>query len=283
LQPLRSQAGTNTPSRNDGIARYPVILDFLSPISSLRHPLMTVAHRLSIAIAIFLAIALWWPASVMAQSPQPSFDCKKARAADEHAICADEKLAQMDQAVAIALSQVDKDSVKLARQTAYESLLDRHGCGANKLCIVDNQAQAVEILKNFGAKTALPPWIGAYRLSLLEGKPLVNDLPTAVGACTKTKIAEITTRFGDELKRPATSDVDAGSAVNYANDGHQVSYSYDEALAASAVGDDVILCLISVPRDCPAGDDRGRVYSATNLRTKGFWIMPDSQHSCGGA
>jgi uncharacterized protein len=240
-------------------------------------------HRFSIGIGTALAIALWLPTSVLAQSPQPSFDCKKARSADEHAICADDKLAQMDQVVATALSQVDKDSVKLARQAAYESLLDRRGCSANKLCIIDNQAQAVEILRNFGAKAALPPWIGAYRLSLLEGKPLVNDLPTAVGTCTKTKIAEITTRFGDELKRPEKSDADSGSAVNYANDGHQVSYSYNEALAASAIGDEVTLCLISLPRNCPAGDDRGRVYSATNLRTKSFWILPDSQHSCGGA
>ena len=31
------------------------------------------------------------------------------------------------------------------------------------------------------------------------------------------------------------------------------------------------------------GDERGRVYSGTNLRTRGSWQLPDAQHMCGGA
>jgi len=51
----------------------------------------------------------------------------------------------------------------------------------------------------------------------------------------------------------------------------------------SQIGDPVRLCLVSTPEDCPPGDDGGKVYSATNLRTGESWEAPDSQHSCGGA
>jgi hypothetical protein len=47
--------------------------------------------------------------------------------------------------------------------------------------------------------------------------------------------------------------------------------------------DPVKLCLISIPKNCPPGDNRGKVYTATNLRTKKTFTLPDSQHSCGGA
>ena len=43
------------------------------------------------------------------------------------------------------------------------------------------------------------------------------------------------------------------------------------------------MCLTSIPKHCPPGDDRGRKYTATNLRTRGSWSMADSQHMCGGA
>ena len=75
---------------------------------------------------------------------------------------------------------------------------------------------------------------------------------------------------------------DSGSLVEYANQGAQVSYEYVPALYASRIGDEVLICLVSLPKDCPPGDERGKVYSGTNMRTKGSWIMPDSQHMCGG-
>jgi hypothetical protein len=45
----------------------------------------------------------------------------------------------------------------------------------------------------------------------------------------------------------------------------------------------VRFCLISIPKDCPPGDNRGRVYETTNLRTNGVWKMQDDPHVCGGA
>ncbi|MEQ1617010.1 MAG: hypothetical protein ABL883_01540 [Terricaulis sp.] len=63
----------------------------------------------------------------------------------------------------------------------------------------------------------------------------------------------------------------------------QVEYDALPGVANSRVGDEVRVCLVSVPENCPPGDDRGRMYSGTNLRTGESWSAPDSQHMCGGA
>jgi hypothetical protein len=101
-----------------------------------------------------------------------------------------------------------------------------------------------------------------------------EELPTVVGECSETTIEDIGYRLGDP---------DSGSAISYANGGGQVSYDTIPEIHRSQIGDPVRLCLVSIPEDCPPGDDRGKVYSATNLRTGESWEAPDSQHSCGGA
>jgi hypothetical protein len=103
---------------------------------------------------------------------------------------------------------------------------------------------------------------------------VADPLPTEVGACSETTIADIGYRLGDP---------DTGSAISYANGGGQVSYDTIPEIHRSRIGDAVKLCLVSLPEDCPPGDDRGKIYSATNLRTGETWEAPDSQHSCGGA
>lgn len=76
---------------------------------------------------------------------------------------------------------------------------------------------------------------------------------------------------------------DSGSSVTYANGLYQVSYDVVPAIANTQAGDEVRLCLVSIPENCPPGDNRGRIYDATNLRTNETWSAPDSQHMCGGA
>jgi hypothetical protein len=49
------------------------------------------------------------------------------------------------------------------------------------------------------------------------------------------------------------------------------------------MGDRVRMCFVSTPLNCPKGDDRGKIYNSTNLRTHKNWRLPDSEHSCGGA
>lgn len=76
---------------------------------------------------------------------------------------------------------------------------------------------------------------------------------------------------------------DSGVAATYGNKLHQVSYDPIPALQASRPGDRVRLCVVSRPKGCPAGDARGAVYAATNLRTGKRWRAADSSHRCGGA
>ncbi len=240
----------------------------------------------------------------------PSFDCARATAPDERQICQDDRLAELDQAMTLGFGQALKNVVEYnrkllgsamsskdqaalekeyreeVRSNAKASLADRRACGTAVICILDAQISAISSFTNSGSNVPVPPWIGEYRQLYAKQHPEVMEphLPKTVGHCTRTKIASITGRFGEVLKAPKPGgDEGSGTAVAYANDAHQVSYSYEEQVALSHIGDEVLLCLSSIPRNCPPGDDRGRVYSATNIKSGGSWIMPDSQHSCGGA
>jgi hypothetical protein len=102
-----------------------------------------------------------------------------------------------------------------------------------------------------------------------------GKLPTREGRCTVTTIDQIGTRLADIA--------DSGDAVGYTNGGYQVSYETIRGLKGSRIGDRVRLCLVAIPDECPPGDDRGKVYKATNLRTHKSWTAQDSEHSCGGA
>ncbi|MCB1445239.1 MAG: hypothetical protein KDJ87_05395 [Rhizobiaceae bacterium] len=104
-----------------------------------------------------------------------------------------------------------------------------------------------------------------------------DELPTRIGACGETTIKFL----GGRLEGDTTFET--GTAVLYDNGGVQISYDREEGAIMSRVGDPVRLCLVSIPEDCPPGDDRGKVYAATNLRTGATWEMPDSAHMCGGA
>lgn len=102
-----------------------------------------------------------------------------------------------------------------------------------------------------------------------------------VGTCARTTVDEVTQRLQDG----GTGRVipDSGSAVRFANGLYQVSYDQVAPLNQSRRGDPVFVCLVALPENCPPGDERGRVYTATNLRTYESWTLPDSAHSCGGA
>lgn len=106
-----------------------------------------------------------------------------------------------------------------------------------------------------------------------------SGLPKRVGSCVETSISKITDRFGKAL---GTSGV-SGTIVYFANGGHQVSYDTENSISRSKLGDRVSMCLKFVPKDCPPGDERGKIYNTRNLRTEEAWTLPDEQHSCGGA
>jgi hypothetical protein len=108
-----------------------------------------------------------------------------------------------------------------------------------------------------------------------------GGLPTRVGACVATRVKTVETRLEDGITHQPVAD--SGSAIEFANGGYQVSYDTLPAITRSRPGDAIRLCLRSIPSGCPRGDDRGREYRATNLRTGQSWELPDSEHMCGGA
>jgi hypothetical protein len=113
------------------------------------------------------------------------------------------------------------------------------------------------------------------------GPARAGELPKRVGECVKTTIKSIETRLVDgSTNKPIPG---SGSAVNFENGGYQVSYDTVPAIEHSKVGDPVRMCLVSIPKNCPKGDDRGRMYRTTNLCTHKSWTLRDSEHMCGGA
>ena len=111
----------------------------------------------------------------------------------------------------------------------------------------------------------------------VSGRPL----PIREGTCAQTRIAALEQRLRVGPNGPFIPG--SGSAIRFTNGGYQVAYAEIEAVQNSRVGDAVFMCLIRIPRGCPAGDPRGRIYTTTNLRTLESWTMPDSEHQCGEA
>ncbi|MGB8899661.1 MAG: hypothetical protein WCC90_10755 [Methylocella sp.] len=108
----------------------------------------------------------------------------------------------------------------------------------------------------------------------VAGPALAGELPSRVGQCVTTAITKVGTRL---------DTLGSGSALSFENGGDQFGYDTVPAIEHSRAGDRVRTCLVSIPRHCPKGDDRGRVYRTTNLRTHQTWTMADSAHMCGGA
>lgn len=252
---------------------------------------MTILLRVSMLAALLL------PAVAAAQQATgPSFDCARASAADEKQICADEKLAELDRIENAAYKQAmsgapaqgftKKETQRDRKGFARDSLADRRACGAATICILDAQVSAIEYFSKNGSTIAVPSWVGAYRQTYAQQHPeiVAHGIPKALGYCARTKITALTDRAGDPVKpKPPELRSDNGIVMDYANGVHCVSYEYDAQAAQARVGDEVLVCLSSIPRNCPPGDDRGRFYSATDVRTGGSWMLPDSQHMCGGA
>lgn len=117
--------------------------------------------------------------------------------------------------------------------------------------------------------------LAATALTLAPPAFAKEPVPKRIGQCVTTKVSEL----GPRLEGMPGS----GSAVVYSNGLYQVSYDIVVGIAMSRVGDRAKVCLVELPQGCPKGDDRGKVYKATNLRTHKSWIAPDAEHSCGGA
>jgi uncharacterized protein len=210
-----------------------------------------------------------------AHAEGPSFDCNKAKAPDEIAICDSKLLSELDSLLNFAYEDATEESGKAtARAAAREGISERSACGSDETCIMAAQVNALVRFQELGADVEIPDW------ATTSGPVYPPDpLPTEIGQCMETTIAAITSRFQADVN----ADPNDGTAISFDNGGYQVSYEKEQAIIDSAVGDSVMMCLVSIPQDCPPGDDRGRIYTTTNMRTQQSWTLPDSQHSCGGA
>ena len=133
--------------------------------------------------------------------------------------------------------------------------------------------------KDAGTAAALAALALTLAGSGVEAK--TEGLPLHLGDCVNTRVKSVETRLTDgRTKQPIAG---SGSAVVFTNGGYQVSYDTVPAIDASHVGDPVRMCLTIIPHHCPPGDNRGRHYRTTNLRTHKTWSLPDNEHGCRGA
>lgn len=123
----------------------------------------------------------------------------------------------------------------------------------------------------------------ALFVALLVLSPAAHaaSLPAHEGTCVWTKVRRVEQRLQDGEHGPFIAG--SGSAVELENGGYQVSYDEIDAVNHSRRGDRVLMCLVAIPRHCPPHDDRGRLYTTTNLRTEESWTLRDAEHMCGGA
>jgi hypothetical protein len=109
--------------------------------------------------------------------------------------------------------------------------------------------------------------------------PTATRPPTRLGTCAFTTVRVVTQRLEDK-GRPVPN---SGSSITLKNGVYGVSYDQVAPVQHSRVGDRVMTCLAKLPTHCPPGDQRGRWYTTTNLRTYESWTLPDAEHMCGGA
>ncbi len=194
-----------------------------------------------------------------------SFDCAQASNRAETLICGDSGLAMSDRSTSetygMLLRRLPADERPRLRRSQRAWLAHRNAC-ADRACLS----------AAYDAR-----WRDLY--TMLDARERVLRASVSrVGQCAATRIDWVGPRLGDVEGEPPQ-----GTSITFENGVRQVSYDREASVLASRAGDEARVCLISIPSHCPAGDDRGRIYEATNLRTRLHWRLPDASHDCGGA
>jgi len=230
---------------------------------------------IGVAVVAFATMGWPWPPAEAA-----SFDCARAARPDEKAVCANPKLSALDSLLGKAFEQAlktgDNGDRAKARADARLSLTRRRGCRGDAPCLMSAYVGVIEDLESDGSDLSPPSFVNALDM-VKAPPPETREPPRKEGACASTRIED----FGGRLV--GDTDFSTGTSVDFTNGGTQVDYEKNAAIIASRKGDAVLMCLTSIPKNCPPGDDRGRMYTVTNLRTQQSWSLPDSQHMCGGA
>jgi hypothetical protein len=172
-------------------------------------------------LAVILAVGLLFAFAVVtaiAHPASPSFNCRKAQTLDERTICHDGHLAELDRLASTANNLTphsqEGGGPGTVQEVVKEALEARHACGADQLCMLDQQALVIEGigLPTSPSSPRVPVWVGSYRLKLFaeRSQPLSKGLPVRVGQCTVTKITDVTASaeydpgvHSDEMRKTA--------------------------------------------------------------------------------
>ena len=194
-----------------------------------------------------------------------SFDCKKAASKVERLICRDRILAMSDGEMGEKLwfmkreltTQQWADVIKSQRTWLHR----RNACEDSKCIETAYERRSRELDDIWDARAQY-----------------LRRNVSRVGECEETSIEWIGPRLQESQGDPPD-----GTSIRFEDAVRQVSYDRELAVLSSRVGDRARVCLMEIPKGCPRGDNRGRVYRVTNLRTGKTWELPDSSHECGGA
>lgn len=208
-----------------------------------------------------------------------SFNCKKAESLVENVICSDKNLSKLDD----TLASIFKDAMKTSgnstalRDEEVTWLSKRDAC-QDKICIkVAYEERINELVSQAAHQT--------YK----HNNP--NNFPKTVGDCVETILMSKNTRFEGVVAG------DTGGEVNVMFDNEIALYiqeiqdlpkstnvdKYMYSTSDFAEGDSMKLCLLALPKDCPKGDDRGKVYSVHSHKNNKTFTGVDAWHLCGGA
>ncbi len=214
-------------------------------------------------------VVLSGSAAIGQHAPSAAANCARATSASEKMICGNARLVEGDAGLA----------------TVYSRLI-QHSAPSQQAVVRNGQRAWLARRDRCRDTTCLRNLYDARTTALyaqLEARDAVLRRGVAkIGQCAVAKIDQIGPRLADGSDLNSRPD-DTGTSVSFTNGVHQVSYDLEKPVARSRIGDPAKVCLVSIPRNCPPGDDRGRQYAVTNLRTGEHWQMYDSQHMCGGA
>lgn len=205
-----------------------------------------------------------------------SFDCAKATTLVETAICTDSELSNLDDSLALLYSQALRQSSPASqlKESQRAWLKQRNKCKAEG-CLTNAYRERITELR-----------------TLTASRPAKSSgLPVRPGDCVTTRIVDKNTRFEGVTPGETGGEISVslanGIGLYLTSIPHLSSEANADAYMARtldfAKGDKVSLCLISLPEDCPPGDDRGKIYAVNNLKNQMSFTGVDAWHLCGGA
>ncbi|MBD8650995.1 hypothetical protein IFT66_07880 [Rhizobium sp. CFBP 13726] len=115
---------------------------------------MKMSWAATVILAMLVAAGMS-PAIVAVSASAASFDCRKAVSADERAICLNDELSALDDAMAAGFRQARKASPAAVKPLTRSLLSERNACGSDAECL----------------KSAMTKAIGAYK-SVILGEPV---------------------------------------------------------------------------------------------------------------